>query len=135
MSAIASHQPLAIWSPGEEELGGLMQYVDADFAYLAFGAAQGRYQQHGSRSGCRNPKEGNPAAIGRPCRTVVRGGVAGQPQRRAGADQLDIDVKVVLFFPVPGESYLIAVRRKARVHFITGMGGEGNGTELAGRCF
>src|SRR5262245_64176570 len=104
MSVFTNHQPFTIWCPCDEEPDERMhngEMRDIEVAYLALGPAQGGYRHQSDRSRVGSSNEGNPASIGRPCRTAVRGRIAGQPQRRAGADQLDVDIKVILFFAVP----------------------------------
>ena len=84
----------------------------ADLGHFALRPAQWRDQPQFAR--CRRlpvtlAKKGDPAAVGRPDRVVVAARVGGQPQRRAGADLLHVDVGIVLLWPGPRERHVVAV--------------------------
>src|SRR5882724_8622167 len=64
------------------------------------------------------------AAVRGKGRTSVLSRVRRQPQGRRRANQLDVDIKVVLLLSVPGKSHLIAVRGKARGVLNTCIAGE-----------
>src|SRR5262249_49197957 len=65
-------------------------------------------------------------AIRRPGRLIVYVGIVGQPQRRPGANQLDVDVKIISLLTDPHISDLIAIGRKAGTEFTARITGEGH---------
>ena len=72
----------------------------------------------------RHPDKADRASIRRKGRANIVSRVRGQPHGRRRANQLDVDIEVVLLLPVPGKSHLIAVRRKARRAFKTRISGQ-----------
>ena len=58
--------------------------------------------------------------------------VPGEPQRVAAADELDVDVEVVLALPVPRERDLPAVGREGRARHHSRVARQGEGRQLAG---
>lgn len=51
-------------------------------------------------------------------------GIGRQTQWRAGANQLHVDIEVVLVFPIPRERHRIPIRRQHREHLSPGVGRE-----------
>ena len=72
----------------------------------------------------RHPDKADGASIRRKGRADVISRVRGQPHGRRRANQLDVDIEVVLLLPVPGKGHLIAVRGKARGLLRTRIAGE-----------
>jgi len=83
-----------------------------------------QYTSSARRSQRLTAEKGDPAAVGRPDRVVVVARVGGQPQGRAGADLLHVDVEIILPGAIPRECYAVAVGRKRRRAFETGNGDE-----------
>src|SRR5262249_9687163 len=69
-------------------------------------------------------EEDDVTAVGRPCRMRVSRRMRRQPERLSGADQVDIDVRVVSLPAVPDKGDLVAVRRKSGLRFPARKTGE-----------
>ena len=70
------------------------------------------------------------AAVGRPGGAVVAIRRGREPHRLSGADQLHVDVEVVLARSVPRERDLAAIRRQTGIVFGAGVGRERRGNRL-----
>ena len=55
---------------------------------------------------------------------MLLGGITGDAQRATRADELDVDVAIVMVFAVPGIGDLIAVPREGRIKFLSGRARE-----------
>ena len=66
------------------------------------------------------------AAVRRPGGAVIPSGIGSQSQRRAGPDEFDVDVGIVLRLPVPHESDPIAVGGKRTAALTARITGERN---------
>src|SRR5262249_50867218 len=130
VSSEITNKESALPSPGEsvttrQELSGhqprnpgLLTIARADVGQFAFWPAQRRDQPQFALAGYTHAwrrfasEERNPASVGRPDGIEVGARIGRQPQRRAGADLLHVDVGVVLLRPGPREDDVIAVGRK-----------------------
>src|SRR4030095_7280493 len=75
----------------------------------------------------------NAASVRRPDRAVVVRGVSGQPQRRACADLLNVDIRIVLLGSGPRERYVVAVGGERWISHDPWERGKRNRSERRGR--
>ena len=66
-------------------------------------------------------KERNPSAVGRPGGTEISGWIGSEALTSVRADDLDVNIKVVPPFTLPGESDLVAIGGKGRMQFQAGI--------------
>ena len=104
---------------------------NSDLTHNTLWATDGRNDHEGGTP-FRYPDKADGAPVRRKGWAEVVSWVRGQPHWGRRANQLDIDVEVVLLLPVPGKGYLIAVRgetgRTLKAH-ITGGRGTTSGVE------
>ena len=82
---------------------------------LPFRPSQRGDDHHGVSFGFGRPQERDLRSVRRPGREPVVGRVVGQPHRDPGADELHVDVEVVLLLAVPREGHLLPVGRERRL--------------------
>ena len=78
------------------------------------------------------PEERDLAAVGRPGREGILGGIRRQPECVGAADYLHVEIPVVLLLAVPGECHLTAIGRETRIEFGSGIGCQRH--DDLGRC-
>ena len=118
--SVTTHLP-----SGNQANKGLGQYGSGagTSATEVLRAADGGDDNEGCTS-FRHADKTDGASIRRKGRADVLSRVRGQPLGRRGANQLDVDIEVVLLLSVPGKGHLIAVRGKTRGPLRTRIAGE-----------